>query len=261
MAFDKSNCKLAGAELVTPYNNEDRKSEQVEVMFDAIAPAYDFMNNAMTFGLHTHWRTKALDAVGAAVGATSESPRRILDIATGTGEVAFELHRRYPEARITGIDLSEGMLAVARKKLALLSRQEQTLLSFEQGDSLELQFADNTFDMVTVAYGVRNFEHLGKGYEEMGRVLRKRGILCVIELSEPDNRITKAMYRLYSRRIIPAIGKLVSGDSRAYSYLPESIAVAPQRREMTRLMEAAGLSRCEWHSLTFGAVCYYLAIK
>ena len=250
---------LTGAELVNPYGDNREKAEQVEEMFDSIAPAYDFMNTAMTFGLHRMWRNRALNAAGTA--RKSADTLDILDIATGTGDVAFDLPRRYPGARVTGVDLSEGMLRIAEKKLKNADESAKKLLSFEQGDSLDLRFADESFDLITVAYGVRNFQHLDRGYAEMSRVLRRGGTLCVIELSEPANALTKACYRLYSRHIIPALGKLVSGDSRAYSYLPESIAAAPQRDRMTALMTAAGLSDCRWKSLTFGAVTYYISTK
>lgn len=253
----KQDKKLSGAELVNPYSDRSPKGTQVEKMFDSIAPAYDFMNNAMTFGLHRWWRKRALDAAARACG----DPRTVLDIATGTGDVAFDLHRRFPQARITGVDLSEGMLDVARKKLAAMDSDARAALSFRQGDSLDLGFADDTFDMVTVAYGVRNFEHLHKGYSEMFRVLRPGGTLCVIELSCPVSPVPLALYKIYSRHLIPVVGKIVSGDSRAYSYLPESIAAAPQRDDMTRIMESCGFSRAAWKSLTFGAVTYYLATK
>ncbi|MDE6577050.1 MAG: ubiquinone/menaquinone biosynthesis methyltransferase, partial [Muribaculaceae bacterium] len=184
---------------------------------------------------------------------------RILDVATGTGDVAFRLHTMLPEAEITGIDLSQGMLDVADKKLKLLPEDARSLISFLKGDCLALPFKEDTFDLITVAYGVRNFENLGKGLQEMRRVLRKGGILCVIELSCPQGKITGMGYRLYSRHLIPFVGRMVSGDSRAYTYLPESIAAAPQRDDMAKIMMEAGFSHVDWKELTFGAVTYYLA--
>lgn len=231
-------------------------------MFDSIAPAYDFMNTAMTLGLHRWWRNRALSAVGKGL---VNDPSSVLDIATGTGDVAFELHRRYPEAAISGIDLSEGMLAIARRKLSEMMGKDRKAgtgnIEFIQGDSLSLPYPDCTFDFITVAYGVRNFENLRKGYSEMARVLRPGGTLCVIELSCPRQVVTRTLYNIYSRHIIPFVGRLVSGDSRAYSYLPESIAAAPQRNDMTDIMKGCGFSRCRWKSLTFGAVTYYIANK
>ena len=244
-----------------PYREGGEKGKQVERMFDSIAPAYDFMNTAMTLGLHRRWRDTALDAAAEALAENRITPERVLDVATGTGDVAFELHRRWPKASITGADLSEGMLDVARRKADALPLHDKAMLTFETGDCLALRFKDDTFDLITVAYGVRNFEHLLQGYREMERVLRPGGILCVIELSEPENRLTHAAYRFYSRTLIPLAGRMVSRGPRAYTYLPESIAAAPQRRDMALLMQQAGLRRCRWRSLTFGAVTFYLAQK
>lgn len=250
-----TDCEKKGAERINPYDNSRHKGAQVEEMFDSIAPAYDFMNTAMTFGLHRFWRNKALKA---AVEVTPHA-HDILDVATGTGDVAFRVHRMLPEARITGIDLSQGMLDVARDKLKSLPESEQSLIAFGKGDCLDLPFHDGSFDLITVAYGVRNFENLLQGLREMRRVLRKGGCLCVIELSCPQGALTGLGYRIYSRRLIPVVGKMVSGDSRAYTYLPESIAAAPQRDDMATLMRQAGFRHVKWKELTFGAVTYYLA--
>lgn len=249
---------LSGAELVNPYDDSRAKTAQVEQMFDSIAPAYDFMNGAMSFGMHRSWQHKALSAAGSVLAA---SPARILDIATGTGEVAFELARRYPEAKVTGLDLSEKMLDVARGKLSRLSDKSRRLISFEQGDCLQLRFADLSFDLVTVAYGVRNFEHLEDGLREMLRVLTPGGTICILELSEPVAPLTKAAYRFYSRRLIPFVGRIVSGDSKAYSYLPQSIAAAPQRDRLCDILRRVGFDGCSWRSMSMGAVTYYLAHK
>lgn len=247
-----------GAELINPYDDDKDKGRQIEQMFDSIAPAYDFMNTAMTFGLHNMWRSCALKAASSALGT---APGVILDIATGTGDVAFELHKRFPDAEISGIDLSEGMLDVARARRDRMNVSAQKKINFIKGDSLNLDFSDSSQDLITVAYGVRNFEQLRKGYSEMYRVLRPGGVLCVIELSQPAHRIPLALYNFYSRHLIPMIGKIVSGDVRAYSYLPESIAAAPQRDDMMRIIKECGFSHCSWESLTFGAVTYYIAKK
>ncbi|MDE5887007.1 MAG: bifunctional demethylmenaquinone methyltransferase/2-methoxy-6-polyprenyl-1,4-benzoquinol methylase UbiE [Muribaculaceae bacterium] len=246
----------SGAEGINPYDNRREKGEQVEEMFDSIAPAYDFMNTAMTFGLHRMWRNKALKAACSRLKAVSPD---VLDVATGTGDVAFRLHSMLPSARIIGIDLSKGMLDVARKKLSALPQKERALITFGKADCLDLPYLDNSFDLITVAYGVRNFENLLQGLKEMRRVLRPGGTLCVIELSVPQGSVTGFGYRLYSRHLIPTVGKMVSGDSRAYTYLPESIAAAPQRDEMGRVMKSAGFNDVYWKELTFGAVTYYLA--
>ncbi len=245
-----------GAERVNPYDDTRSKATQVEEMFDSIAPAYDFMNTAMTFGLHRVWRDRALKATLRSMPAP---PARVLDVATGTGDVAFRLHTLLPQAAITGIDLSSGMLDVAREKLGKMPAATRRLIDFEKADCLSLPFPDGAFDLITVAYGVRNFERLLEGLREMRRTLRPGGTLCVIELSCPDGALTGWAYRIYSRHLIPAVGRAVSGDSRAYTYLPESIAAAPQREAMADVMRRAGFTDIKWKSLTFGAVTYYIA--
>lgn len=244
---------------VKPYNEDEAKGKQVGEMFDSIAPAYDFMNLAMTGGLHRWWRERALKMARARLGAAEAAD--ILDVACGTGDLTFRLHELFPMARITGLDLSAGMLKIAEEKLAKMDAEAKSHISFTEGDSLALPYPDNSFDLITVAYGVRNFERLEDGYREMRRVLRPGGVLCVIELSEPTNPALHWLYRLYSRNLIPAVGKMVSHDPRAYTYLPESIAACPQRDGMTLLMSNAGLKESSFHSLTFGVVTIYLAEK
>ena len=246
---------MNGAEKINPYNEKESKTEQVEEMFDSIAPAYDFMNTAMTFGLHRYWRNCAIKML------KSLPHDAILDVATGTGDVAFCLYDKFRPKSIVGIDLSNGMLNIARKKLASMSHETQKAICFKQENCLDLSFSDKQFDLITVAYGVRNFERLAQGYAEMFRVLKPGGTLCVIELSVPKNPLIKWAYNLYSRHLIPAIGRMVSGDSRAYSYLPESIAACPQREDMTALMSQAGFTDCRYRSLTFGTLTIYLATR
>lgn len=248
----------SGAEKINPYDNRREKSVQVEEMFDSIARAYDFMNAAMSFGLHDRWRAKALDA--AAKSLESPNPSQILDIACGTGDVTFDLCRRYPEAEVFGLDLSDKMLDEARKKSDKIGKFSKRL-TFEKGDCLDLRFADDSFDMVTVAYGVRNFSDLSAGLKEMRRVMRPGGTLCIIELSEPENPALLKLYKFYSGRLIPALGRRISRDPRAYTYLPESIAACPQRDEMADLIRQAGFGDCRWKSLTFGVVTFYIAKK
>lgn len=241
------------AEKITPYGSDDPKSRQVEAMFDNIAPAYDFMNRAMTFGVDRSWRRKVVRAIAADLPAT------ILDVATGTGDMALQLASAIPTAHITGVDLSEGMLTVGRRKVAEASLEERILLT--RGDCLQLPFADASFDSVTVAFGVRNFEHLDRGYAEMARVLRAGGKLYIIELSTPRSPLVSPFYRLYTRWLIPAVGRFVSKDTRAYTYLPDSIAAMPQGDKMLALMTDAGLITPRLHSLTFGVCSIYTAVK
>lgn len=239
------------AEKITPYGNSENKTGQVRQMFDSIAPAYDFMNRAMTMGIDKWWRRTAVKMLA------KYSPKSILDIATGTGDLALLLNSKLHPDNITGLDLSEGMLKIAREKAA----KAGVCIAFEQGDSLAMRFADNSFDAITVAYGVRNFEHLEQGYREMHRVLRKGGVLVVIELATPINPIVRPLYDLYTKYIIPLAGRSISKDRRAYSYLPESIATVPQRDSMLELMHIAGFSKCRYRAMTFGTCIIYIAEK
>ena len=245
---------------VKPYDNGSAKGQQVEAMFDSIAPAYDFMNSAMTFGLHRRWLSRSLRALEgrAAIGAGRP---RILDLATGTGDVAFSLARRFPGAAVTGVDLSEGMLRVAREKLRKDHPELQGRVEFMQGDCLDLRQESDSFDAVTIAYGVRNFEDLRRGFREFFRVLKPGGVCMILELSRPENALVRPLYDLYSRTLIPLTGRLVSRDRRAYSYLPESIAAMPPRSGIARMLEEAGFHNVSFHSLTLGAVTFYLAKK
>lgn len=244
-------------EDINPYGHSARKGEQVEQMFNSIAPHYDFMNTAMSFGQHKRWRNIALKKALSYL-PTNEN-LKFLDLATGTGDVAFRLHDIRPHALVTGIDLSEGMLEIARRKLSEMDSETRRLIAFGKGDSLALPFHNSYFNLVTVAYGVRNFQDLRKGLTEIRRVLTPEGVACIIELSTPQGLISKSLYKLYSGKIIPWIGKRVSGDDRAYSYLPESIEACPQRENMAALLYAEGFSHVEWHSLSFGALTYYVA--
>lgn len=247
-------------EQVKPYDDRGHKAEQVEQMFDAIAPSYDFMNTAMTFGMHRLWRNRALHILRRMMGDAVYERPRLLDVACGTGDVAFHLATTFPpQTRIVGIDLSEGMLRVARRRLDKMSPEIQECVSFHQGDCLHLPYPDGVFDAVTVAYGVRNFEHLEQGYAEMRRVLRPGGVLCVIELCEPGFAPMRLGYRLYSRHVIPLAGRLISRDTRAYTYLPQSIAACPARASMTDMMRRVGLRDPHYHILFPGVVGIYTA--
>ena len=243
-----------GAEKINPYHGDSRpKTEQVRDMFDSIAPAYDFMNRAMTFGVDNWWRSVAVNMI------CKSNPATILDIATGTADLAIKLADKMPAAHVTGVDLSANMIEIGRQKVA--QRHLSDRIELMTADCLHLPFDDNTFDCITVAYGVRNFEHLDQGYGEMFRVMKPGGMLVVIELSTPTNQVVKPFYRLYTKHIIPLAGKLVSKDVRAYSYLPESIAAVPQGDNMLALIKQAGFDDARFKTLTFGTCSIYSAKK
>lgn len=244
-------------EQIKPYDQQGSKTEQVRDMFDAIAPAYDFMNRAMTLGIDRWWRRVAVRRVARHLKGRSASA--LLDVATGTGDFAIQLQRSVTGSHVTGIDLSQGMLDVARRKVQ--DRDLQSAITFEQGDCLALPYGDAAFDAVTVAFGVRNFEHLDRGYSQMYRVMRSGGIICVLELSTPQNRLIRWFYDLYTLHIIPWLGSLKSGDSSAYRYLPQSIAAVPQGEQMLDLMRQAGFTQCRARTLILGTCTIYTAIK
>jgi len=245
---------MADVEKVNPYRNDDRrKDEQVQSMFDSIAPAYDFMNHAMTGFLDRRWSRKL---VGEAV---KSAPRDIIDLATGTGDIAFALARRLPESRVTGIDLSAGMLDCARRKAE--GSDCSARIDFIQADGLHTGLPDACADVITIAYGVRNYADIAAGYREMYRLLRPDGRVCVLELSTPVAALPRAFYRFYSGKVIPAMGRIFTRDMRAYSYLPESIAAAPQREAMARLMTQAGFRNAAFRCFNFGVVTLYTAVK
>ena len=225
---------MADVEKVNPYRNDDRrKDEQVQSMFDTIAPAYDFMNHAMTGFLDRRWARKLVDE------AVKTEPRDIIDLATGTGDIAFALAARLPGAHVTGLDLSAGMLECARQKAAGVKLGQK--IEFIQADGLHTGLPDGCADVITIAYGVRNYAR--------------------IAAETSTSALPNAFYRFYSGKVIPAMGRLFTRDTRAYSYLPESIAAAPQRDDMTRIMSDAGFRNAAFRSLNFGVVTLYTAVK
>ena len=243
-------------EGIKPYGDDGSKAEQVRVMFDSIAPAYDFMNRAMTLGIDKWWRRAAVKRVKRHLASVAAP--HVLDVATGTGDFALQLRRGVAASRVEGIDLSEGMLAVARAKV---DHSGLDGITFTQGDCLALPYDDASFDAVTVAFGVRNFERLDAGYAQMFRVLRPAGMLCVVELSTPRSRLVRFFYDLYTLHIIPWVGSLKSGDSEAYRYLPRSIAAVPQGERMLQLMRDAGFEQCRVDTFTLGTCSVYVGVK
>lgn len=249
------NVRHDKVEDITPYGQGTCKHEQVQQMFDNIAASYDRLNAMMTFGMHRRWLKRLVRETA------QSSPRHILDIATGTGDVALALARDIADATIVGIDLSQGMLDIAATKIAKAEASIRERINLTCGDALALPYDDNTFDAVTVAYGVRNFDNIAKGYDEMFRVLRPGGKLLVLELSTPASALIRIPYKMYVRYVIPTMGRLVSKDSRAYRYLPESVAAVPARADMCRLMTDAGMTDARWHGFFLGVCTLYIATK
>ena len=242
-----------GSEQILPYNNEEHKATQVKRMFDSIAGTYDTLNHALSFGIDKIWRKKGIAFL------RPFSPESILDIATGTGDLAISMHKTLKANRIIGADISEGMMDVGRKKVSEAGLSEY--ISFEFQDCTALTYADNTFDAVTAAFGVRNFEDIEQGIREMYRVLKPNGHLMILELSTPEHFPMKQLYSIYSKVVIPNIGRLLSKENTAYSYLPASIKVVPQGKVMTDLLNRVGFKEAQAHTFTFGICSLYTGTK
>ena len=236
---------------ILPYNGSERKSAQVERMFDSIAETYDSLNHTLSFHIDKRWRRKAVEFL------KPYSPANILDLATGTGDLALAMQKELPPARIVGADLSEGMMQVGRRKAS----KAGCAVSFERQDCLALTYADNTFDAVTSAFGVRNFESIEKGVAEMRRVLKPGGLLMIVELSSPRSFPAKQLYTLYSQALIPRIGRLLSGEKSAYRYLPASIEAVPQVEDMAELLRRQGFANVSVRTFTAGICSLYTGEK
>ena len=239
-------------ESVTPYG-EGSKQEQIRRMFDKIAPSYDRLNHALSLGIDRRWRRTAVDALG------KHQPQQILDIATGTGDFALLLAKRIKPQHIVGADISEGMMAVVREKV----KEEglQHVISFQYEDCMQLSFPDGSFDAVTSSYGVRNFQNLDKGLQEMQRVLRPGGHLLIVELTPPPSFPMKQLFWLYAHVVMPLFGRLISHDDSAYTYLPASMEAFPQPEQMEGILRKAGFTEVQWRRFTFGISTMYLATK
>ena len=240
-------------ESIKPYNEDEKKSVQVERMFDNIAPAYDQLNHTLSWGIDKSWRKKAINWL------KPFQPQRMMDVATGTGDFAIQACRVLNPKELIGTDISEGMMNVGRQKVKAAGLQER--ISFAKEDCTALTFPDNRFDAITVAFGVRNFEDLDKGLREMHRVLDTNGKLVILELSEPEWFPMKQLYALYSKVVIPTLGKLLSKDRSAYTYLPQSIKAFPQGEVMREIILKAGFSEANFKRLTLGICTLYTATK
>lgn len=214
----------------------ETKKAQVRAMFDSIAPKYDLLNHLLSFGVDRLWRRRMVGAVAAA------APEEVLDVAAGTGDVAIAMARRMPRVRITGIDLSGEMLAVGRGKVARLGLDGRIVL--KEGDAERLPFPDASFDAVSIGFGIRNFGSIEAGLSEAFRVLRRGGCLYILEFSTPCGRLFGPLYRFYFHRILPRVGRFVSKDRGAYSYLPDSVDHFPDNLLFLRMMGDAGFTGC-----------------
>lgn len=240
-------------ETIKPYSAVGDKTGQVEQMFNQIAPTYDTLNHRLSWNIDRSWRRKALRQLAP------YSPKSILDVATGTGDFALMAARMLRPDSVVGIDISDGMMEVARQKAS--DAGLDGIVSFAHDDCLALSFGDNSFDAVTAAFGIRNFEHLDKGLAEMWRVLKRGGCLSVVELTTPVSFPMKQLFAAYSHTVLPLYGRLVSGDSKAYSYLTRTIEAFPQGETMTAALLEAGFEKASFRRLTFGICTMYFAIK
>lgn len=236
-----------------PYKDSNQgKKVQVEEMFDNISPRYDLLNHLLSANIDKIWRKSAIKKL------RQFSPKSIIDIATGTGDFAVSA-TKIPDSKIMGIDISEGMLKVGRKKI-----QKKNLsgrIEFLKADSENLPFSNNTFDGATVGFGVRNFENLEEGLAEINRVLKPGGVFIVLEFSKPRKSPFKQIYYFYFTRILPMLGKIVSRDNSAYKYLPESVNEFPDGERFIRILQKVGFVEARAFPQTFGIATIYLSIK
>ena len=233
-----------------PYNTDQTKKEEVREMFDNIAPKYDLLNHTLSMSIDRVWRRRVVGEVRRA------KPGRILDVATGTGDLAIAMARRIRDVQVLGVDLSEQMLAVARRKIEARGLDGRIVL--DRGDAERLAVADASVDVATVAFGVRNFGDLGAGLRELARTIRPGGKVVILEFSRPRNRVFRALYECYSYKILPRIGGLVSRDKRAYEYLPASVGEFPAPEEFMAMMARAGFRNCRARSQSFGIAQIYI---
>lgn len=231
----------------------NKKSDKVAAMFNSIAAKYDFLNHFLSLGIDKLWRRRLVKQLA------KSNPRQVLDIATGTGDLAIQLANHHQLVNITGVDISENMLNIGRGKI--WKRKLEERIKLKQANSMNLPFADSEFDAAMVAFGVRNFEDLSKGITEIHRVLKSGGSLYVLEFSMPSKFPMRNLYRFYFRKVLPFVGGIVSGSKSAYTYLPESVFAFPEKEKFVEIMANAGFKNCSYKRLTFGVASIYVGNK
>ena len=241
-------------DTIVPFkDSKESKKKQVENMFDKIAFRYDFLNRFLSAGIDVGWRKKAIKQL------VSSKPKNILDVATGTGDFALTSFEILKPEKITGIDISEGMLDIGRKKIEKAGLQEK--IELIRGDSEAILFDDNTFDAVTVAFGVRNFENLEKGLSEIRRVLKPGGKLIVLEFTKPSVPVIKQVYNFYMNTITPKIGKIIAKNNEAYQYLNDSVLQFPEKESFIHILNQSDYRNAFYKTLTLGICSIYCAEK
>ena len=240
-------------EQIKPYEGTGDKGKLVEELFDNIAPTYDTLNHRLSWDIDKGWRKKAIKRL------LPYAPKKMLDIATGTGDFAILAAQMLHPEQLVGADISEGMMEIGRQKVKRMGLDK--VISFEKQDCLHLGYEDETFDAVTAAFGIRNFQNLDQGLSEMCRVLKKGGHLCIVELTTPVSFPMKQLFRIYSGTVLPIYGKLISKDQSAYDYLNKTIAAFPQGEAMMEVLMKAGFEKAEFKRLTFGICTLYFATK
>lgn len=240
-------------EEIKPYGKSGEKGKLVEEMFDNIAPTYDTLNHRLSWDIDKGWRKKAIKQLAP------HKPQNILDIATGTGDFAILSAKMLQPQQLVGADISEGMMEIGRQKVA--QEHLEHIINFKKEDCLNLSLEDNTFDAVTAAFGIRNFQDLDKGLSEMCRVLKKGGHLSIVELSQPVSFPMHQLFKIYSHTFLPIYGKLISKDQGAYDYLTATIEAFPQGEAMVDILRKAGFSDAKFKRLTFGICTMYFATK
>ena len=239
-------------ETIKPYHAGE-KAAQVEQMFDNIAPTYDKLNHRLSWDIDKGWRKKAIRQL------EPHKPQTLLDIATGTGDFAIHAAEMLKPRHLVGADISEGMMEIGRQKVQAKGLQD--IISFEKEDCLALSYADDSFDAVTAAFGIRNFADLDQGLREMCRVLKPGGHLSIVELTSPVSTPMKQLFHVYAHTVLPVYGRLISKDTSAYTYLTKTIEAFPQGEQMTDILKKAGFREAAFKRLTFGICTMYFATK